>query len=136
MCSLTLSPALLSSTWMIVCLLPRLPAWWLNYSFLDGCEEFETFTWTILHNCMFFCICTDLLYRYYFPDSDIYCVYYPNATTYYHLTPDSCMLSPDTCLISLITYHLHNCLTCLTYDYHIYRNSVLICCIIYSDLNL
>jgi len=57
----------------------------------------------------FSCIHTDLLYWYYFPDSDIYYAYY--------LTRDSCMLSPGTCLISLITCHLiHYCLPC---DYHI-----------------
>jgi len=78
-CSLTLSPAQLSSVWMLACLLARLPAWWFNYSFLDGCKEFETFTWTVFQNriafwysyrplvlVLFLYIRTDIQYWYYF----------------------------------------------------------------------
>ena len=74
----------------------------------------------------FSCIRTDPLYRFCFPDSDIYYAYLldvlPPACdhvtpVWYHLTPDSCMLSPDTCFISLITcYLIYYHLTC---DYHI-----------------
>jgi len=52
---------------MFACLLAHLPAWDLIINLFYGCEEFETFTYTVFQTVLFFSICTDLLYRYYFP---------------------------------------------------------------------
>jgi len=110
---------------MYACLHVCLSTCWFNYYFfLDGCEEFETYFYTIFQNCLFVflpILCIDTVSYIIIYDSDIHSAYY--LTCYYltpdscMLTPDSCLLSPDTCLISLITCHLtHYCLPC---DYHI-----------------
>jgi len=112
-----------------------LSCWQFSYSFLDGCEEFETFTWTFFQNRITF----RYSYRsqYYFPvfilisgigttflyffrspvsvpfscimirDNDIYCAYLlvVISPACYHLT---CYYMPllDTWLLHVTTWHL------------------------------
>jgi len=52
---------------MYDCLHARLSICQFNYYFsLDGCEEFETCIYTVFLTVQFFCVLTDLLYRYHF----------------------------------------------------------------------
>ena len=117
---ISFAPACLAS---LECLLPRLLACILDNSinsFIEGCKEFETCTYTVFQNCIVFpvfvsisCIGTVFLYscRYHVSvpfsyivlyDSDIYCTITWNLTlACYYMTPVWYHLSP----VILNTWH-------------------------------
>ena len=123
---------------------------WLTLLF-DSCEEFEAFTWTGFQNRIVFLVFvpissidTTFLYLYRSPisvpffcimiyDNDIYWAY---LLACYHLPVITWLLHDVTWHLFDITYHLPLIPDCLTCDYHLYENSVLMSCIIYIDLNL
>jgi len=98
------APAFLA--WMFTCLLARLLAWKYNYySFLDGCEEFETCTYTVFQNCSVFlyscrspvsvpfflfvqisCISTIFLYSYWSPISVLFSCIRTDLLYRYHFS--------------------------------------------------
>jgi len=133
---------------MYACLHARLSTWYFNYySYLDGCVEFETCTWTVFQNCIvflyshqspvsvpFFRIRTDPLYWYYF-------------LVLWYMIVISTVLLLDMWLLYAFTWHLLD-ITYHMFDitYHLppdklllvlwlsyFRNSVMLACIIYSD---